>query len=267
MSEIVIKTRKLSKTYDIFFNNRQKIKSLLLKSPSPVQKEAIKKLDLTIKKGERVAIMGNVGSGRSTLMKMLSRIIFPTSGEVEINGKITNIFDLRTGFDGALTGLDNLYIRGAFIGLSKEQLKEKEAEIIEFSGLGDIINMPMKSWKAGSSSVLSVSIYLAFKPDILLIDDSLSVRDKFFKARMMKRFQEFFEDGETTMLIVTNQIPMVKGLCTRAIILDEGEIIFDGEPVAALKEYKKYAKKANAEVEKESDIEEEEEDDDDFDDF
>lgn len=262
MAETVIKTTQLTKTYDIFLNNRQKIKSLLFKTPSAVQKNALHNLDLEIKKGERVAIMGNVGSGRTTLMKLLSQIIYPTSGSVEVTEEITKIFDLRTGFDGALSGRDNMYIRGAYIGLTRTQIKEKEEEIIAFSGLKDIMDLPMKSWKAGCASILSVSIYLAFKPKILLIDDSLAVRDKLFKIKMMKRFEEILADGDTTLVIVSNQIPIVKKLCSRAIILNEGELMFDGPSAAAMSTYKKFAKKANAELlERESDLDDEDEDD------
>lgn len=267
LPKTVIKAEHLSKTYDIFLNNGQKIRSLLFRKPSGNQKLALKDLNLTINKGERVAILGNVGSGRSTLMKLLSGIIHQTSGNLEVNEEVTKIFDLRTGFDGALNGYDNMYIRGAYIGLTRSQIKEKEQEIVAFSGLGDIMHLPLKSWKAGCASILSVSIYLAFKPEILLIDDSLAVRDKVFKQKMMARFEELLSDGETTLVIVSNQIPFVKKLCNRAIILNEGEILFDGDSAAALKEYKKYAKKQNMELmERESDLDDED-DDDDYDEF
>lgn len=244
MSEYVIELENVVKQFHIYTSNMQKIKGVLFSADTGMVKQALSGINLQVKKGETVAIVGSLASGRSTLMKVISGITAPTQGKITVNGKITSVFDLRTGFDGELTGRQNLYIRGALIGMSRKEIKEKEEDIIKLAELENVIDLPMKNWKTGYSSRLGFAISFVSKPEILLIDDPLSVRDKVYKDKVLNQIASFQEDGETTILMVTNQLPLIKTLCTRALFIEGGLIKFDGTPEETIAFYKKNAKKA-----------------------
>ncbi len=188
---------------------------------------ALKDIDFELKKGERLGILGFNGAGKSTLLKVIAGVLKPTEGSVETKGKIVPLLELGAGFDKDYTGAENIYLYGAMLGYSKEFLQEKFNEIVEFSELGDFINVPIKNYSSGMKARLGFSIATIVEPDILILDEVLSVGDAKFKKKSEKRIKDMFENG-VTVLFVSHSLAQVQSLCNRAILLEKGTLIADG---------------------------------------
>ena len=195
-------------------------------------------VSFNVKKGEVVGIIGKNGAGKSTLLKIISGVLKPTSGKVTANGNIVPMLELGSGFDPELTGRENIYLNGAILGYSKEFLKSKYEEIVAFSELGEFINMPIRNYSSGMMMRLAFSVATVVCPEILIVDEVLSVGDMAFQLKCFKKFQEFKEKGKT-ILFVTHSITEVLRNCTRTIIIDGGRKIFDGDLKEGVEKYKK----------------------------
>lgn len=268
MAKYAIRTENLTKEFNIYKNNLQMLKGTLFNRHNGITRTALDNINLEIKKGEKVALLGNVAAGRTTLLRILSGIMYPTSGKVKINGKVTSIFDFRMGLDMELTGRENIYTKASIIGIPKKDIKAKEKEIIEFAELEDVIDLPMKSYKAGYAVRLGFAVYFAFKPEILLLDDQIAVKDKRFRDKCINTIKEMMNDDESTIIIVSNLYPTIKALCDRGIVLDEGQLKFDGTTEEAYQYFKKNLKKKLKVDNSDRDIDRDDDDDeDDYDDF
>lgn len=188
---------------------------------------ALKDVSFQIKKGERVAILGLNGAGKSTLLKIIAGVLKATEGEVKRSGVLVPLLELGAGFDPQYTGAENIYLYGAMLGYSKAFIKEKYDEIVEFSELGDFIHVPVKNYSSGMRARLGFSIATLVEPDILILDEVLSVGDVKFRKKSENRIKEMFGKG-TTVLFVSHNLPQVRSLCTRAIWLEKGHLIEDG---------------------------------------
>lgn len=200
---------------------------------------ALREVSFDIKKGERVAILGLNGAGKSTLLKVIAGVLKATEGTVSRSGVLVPLLELGAGFDPQYTGAENIYLYGAMLGYSKAFLKEKYDEIVAFSELGDFIHVPVKNYSSGMRARLGFSIATLVEPDILILDEVLSVGDVKFRKKSEKRIKEMFAKG-TTVLFVSHNLTQVRSLCTRAIWLEKGHIVEDG-PVEAVTE--KFEKK------------------------
>lgn len=197
---------------------------------------AIKNMNLTIKDGERVTIVGHNGAGKSTFLKMVSNIYPPTSGKMTIEGKISSMFELTTGFEMELNGWDNIYLRGLMLGETPESIKSKMIEIAEFSELGGFLNMPVKYYSSGMFVRLAFSVSTAIEPDILLLDEVVGAGDAVFIAKANKRMKDMI-DTARIMVLVTHNMEDAVNMGNRCIWIERGNIIMDGNPKEVTKAY------------------------------
>ena len=203
---------------------------------------ALKDVSFDIKRGERVALLGLNGAGKSTLLKVIAGVLKATEGSVSKSGVLVPLLELGAGFDPQYTGAENIFLYGAMLGYPKAFLKEKYDEIVEFSELGDFIHVPVKNYSSGMRARLGFSIATLVEPDILILDEVLSVGDVKFRKKSEARIKAMFDKG-ITVLFVSHNLKQVRSLCTRAIWLEKGHVVEDG-PVETVSEHfeKKNAK-------------------------
>lgn len=206
---------------------------------------ALDDISFTINKGERVGVVGFNGAGKSTLLKILSGVMVPTEGEFKKYGTVAPLLELGAGFDHNYNGRENIFLNGAILGYSKEFLKNKYEEIVEFSELGEFIEVPIKNYSSGMSAKLGFSIATIVEPDILILDEVLSVGDVRFQKKSGDKLKEMMGSG-TTVLLVSHSTSKIRSLCTRAIWLDKGKLIMDGDVDYVCDAYIEAAKKASA---------------------
>ncbi|MCR5201855.1 MAG: ABC transporter ATP-binding protein [Lachnospiraceae bacterium] len=198
---------------------------------------ALRDINFEIKKGERLGVLGLNGSGKSTLLKVVSGVLKPTTGTVETRGTLAPLLELGAGFAGDYTGRENVYLYGSVLGYEKEFLDEKFDEIVDFSGIGEFIDVPIKNYSSGMKSRLGFAIATAVEPDILILDEVLSVGDKKFRQKSERKILSMFDKG-VTVLFVSHSLEQVLRICDKAIILDGGHIVAKGDVQKVAKIYK-----------------------------
>ena len=247
-NDTVISLRNVSMYYKLYNSPKDRLKEALSPTRKKYHKEfyATNDINLEIKKGEIVGIVGKNGSGKSTLLKLITGILTPSTGNIIVNGDISALLELGSGFNPQFTGIENIYFYGTVLGFSKKQMDEKLDEIIAFADIGEFISQPIKTYSSGMKSRLGFAVAIHIEPEILILDEVLSVGDVLFKRKSYAKMQEFFESGKT-IIYVSHNTNEVNRLCTRAVFLLDGEIIMDGDPKTITKYYEKYlfAKKAN----------------------
>ncbi len=189
---------------------------------------ALRDVDLTVRQGETVGIVGRNGAGKSTLLKVISRVLKPSKGQVEVRGAVAPILELGTGFDHELTGLENIYLNALLLGRTRKEIQVKLEEIIDFSGLGDFIRAPIRNYSSGMLARLGFSIATAWLPEILILDEVLAVGDAAFTAKCEEKMRGFHEAG-ITILVVSHSEKAIRDTCTRCVWLDAGRLRADGE--------------------------------------
>jgi lipopolysaccharide transport system ATP-binding protein len=185
--------------------------------------DALKNVDLQVEEGEILGIIGRNGAGKSTLLKVISRVLVPTEGRVRIRGKISPLLELGAGFHPELTGRENIFLNGTLLGHSRRDIESRLAEIVDFAELGAFIDSPLRTYSSGMGARLGFAVATSWLPEILILDEVLSVGDEAFRQKCKNRMQDF-QDRGTTTLIVTHDSNMVENLCSRAIWMDHGEI-------------------------------------------
>ncbi len=189
---------------------------------------ALKDVTFCVEKGDRVGILGLNGAGKSTLLKVIAGVLKATEGSISTSGRIAPLLELGAGFDLQYTGAENIYLYGAVLGYSKDFIKEKFNEIVEFSELGDFINVPVKNYSSGMKSRLGFSIATVVEPDILILDEVFAVGDAKFRKKSEKKIKSMFKTG-VTVLFVSHNIEQVKSICNKAILLEKGTLIAQGD--------------------------------------
>lgn len=189
---------------------------------------ALRDISFSLNKGDRLGILGLNGAGKSTLLKIIAGVLKATQGNVTVKGKIVPLLELGAGFDPQYTGVENIFLYGAVLGYPKDFIKEKFNEIVEFSELGDFIHVPVKNYSSGMKARLGFSIATVVEPEILILDEVLSVGDAKFRKKSEKRIRDMFDKG-ITVLFVSHSIEQVKRICNRAILLDSGRLVAEGE--------------------------------------
>jgi ABC-2 type transport system ATP-binding protein len=189
---------------------------------------ALKEVSFEVFKGQRVGILGLNGAGKSTLLKIIAGVLKATEGKISMKGNIVPLLELGAGFDPQYTGAENIYLYGAVLGYSKQFITEKFDEIVEFSELGDFINVPLKNYSSGMKARLGFSIATLVEPEILILDEVLSVGDAKFRKKSEKKIKDMFEK-KITVLFVSHSLAQVRSLCDHAIILEHGRIVATGE--------------------------------------
>lgn len=196
---------------------------------------ALKDVSFTIKKNEKLAILGPNGSGKSTLLKMLNGIYMPDEGEIRIDGDISSILELSTGFKPDLTGLENIYMKFSLLGKRKEEVDNIIEEVIDFSELREFMDTPLKHYSSGMRSKLGFAIVTSMEPEILILDEVFAAGDKKFRAKSEDRIKELYQN--TTTILVTHSMGIVKDVASRVIVLQKGKLVFDGEVEEGIKFY------------------------------
>jgi teichoic acid transport system ATP-binding protein len=199
--------------------------------------DAVRNASFTIREGEMVGIVGRNGSGKSTLLKMVAGVFRPTSGRVEVHGKIAPMIELGAGFHLELTGRENILINGLLLGYSKKEIQQKEASILEFAEIGDFIDAPVKQYSSGMFMRLAFAVAIEVDPDILLVDEILAVGDMGFQQKCFERL-ELFRAARKTILFVTHNVLDIEKYCDRAILIDQGEVLLDSNPHDVIERYR-----------------------------
>ncbi len=197
---------------------------------------ALKDISFEVRKGDRLAIVGRNGAGKSTMLKLISRITEPTEGKIEYYGRVAAMLEVGTGFNMELTGRENVYLNGAILGMSKEDIDKRFDGIVEFSEIGEFIDTPVKRYSSGMLVRLAFSVASTMDPDILIVDEVLSVGDMKFREKCLRRMNDIAISGKT-ILCVSHVMSIVRGLCNRAIVLERGKMIYNGEVEHAIKLY------------------------------
>ncbi len=202
------------------------------------EKYALNGINFEVKKGETVGIIGTNGSGKSTILKIITGVLNPTQGEVQVDGRISALLELGAGFNMEYTGVENIYLNGTMMGFSEEEIDARLEDILSFADIGDYVYQPVKTYSSGMFVRLAFAVAINIDPEILIVDEALSVGDVFFQAKCYRKFEEFKKQGRT-ILFVSHDLGSITKYCDRAILLNQGDRIFEGTPKEAVDIYKK----------------------------
>ncbi len=235
-----IKIENLSKKFKIFYDKHYTLKEKLVfwKNKKTDMNEVLKNINLVIKQGESIALIGVNGSGKSTLLKLMTKIIYPTTGSIKVNGKLTSLLELGAGFHPDFTGRENIYFNASIFGLTAKEIDDRVNDIISFSELGDLIDSPVRTYSSGQYMRLAFSIAINVDAEILLIDEILAVGDQHFQEKCFEKLVELKNSGKT-IVIVSHSLDSVKRFCDRAVWINNGEIAMDGKIDNVIEEYLK----------------------------
>lgn len=252
----IIQVQNLSKAYRIWQDPAARLKSPLLESAAGVLPKnsaprrallrraasgyrdfyALKNISFTVRRGEGTGIIGRNGSGKSTLLQLIAGTLTPSSGSVSVNGRVSALLELGSGFNPEFTGRENVFLQGSIYGLSRGQMQQKFEEIAAFADIGDFIEQPVKTYSSGMMVRLAFAVGLAVEPDILIVDEALSVGDVFFQQKCFKKLHHLLERG-VTLLFVSHDMEAVRNLCEQVVLLDHGKMNFLGSPDETVSRY------------------------------
>ena len=212
---------------------------------------ALNQISFQVKKGETVGIIGTNGSGKSTILKIITGVLTPTTGEVQVDGVISALLELGAGFNMDYTGIENIYMNGTMMGFSRKEMEEKLPDILDFADIGDFVYQPVKTYSSGMFVRLAFALAINVEPEILIVDEALSVGDVFFQSKCYRRMEEIRRDG-TTILMVTHDMGSIIKYCDRVVLLNKGNFIAEGNPGAMVDLYKKILANQLDELDKEA---------------
>lgn len=231
--------KNVTKRYKLFKNEKKRLMSFFCKKINYKNKKALENVSFTIRKGESVALFGKNGAGKSTALKIITGVTYPTSGIVRVNGRVSALLELMAGFDGELTGRENIFFRGEILGIKKKELKELEKDIIDFAELGEYIDQPVRTYSSGMKARLGFAINISIRPDVLIVDEALSVGDRAFREKCREAVERKIREG-VTFLFVTHSAADAKKFCKRGIVMRDGHLVFDGDVNEAAQFYNTY---------------------------
>ena len=239
-TESAITISHLSKMYKLYSNPTDRLKEALgfSKQKKYTELYALNDVSFDVHKGETVGIIGTNGSGKSTILKIITGVLAPTSGEVKVNGRISALLELGAGFNMEYTGLENVYLNGTMIGFTREEIDARLNDILSFADIGDFINQPCKTYSSGMFVRLAFAVAINIDPEILIVDEALSVGDVFFQAKCYHKFEEFKRQGKT-ILFVSHDLGSISKYCDRVILLNKGVKRAEGRPQQMVDLYKK----------------------------
>ena len=242
MSKNVIEFKEVSKVYKLYKNDKRRLLGIFFKKIPYKEKKAVNNVSFNIKKGEAVAIFGKNGAGKSTILKMITGVTFPTSGDIKVKGRVSALLELTSGFDPEFTGRENIYLKGRILGLKEKEINKLEPTIVEFAELEEYIDQPVRTYSSGMKARLGFSINVNIEPEILIVDEALSVGDEAFKKKCMEKINEIIEKDNVTLLFVTHATGVAKEFCKRGIVMQKGKIICDMDIDKAIEVYDKTLK-------------------------
>ena len=241
MSEdFVIKAEKIEKKYKLYQRNRDRVLDAFGLSGKKERFKyhyALNGVDFEVKKGETVGIIGTNGSGKSTLLKILTGVLTPTAGTVQVKGRISALLELGAGFNMDYNGIENIYLNGTMMGFSKEEIDARIDDILAFADIGEYINQPCKTYSSGMFVRLAFAVSINIDPEILIVDEALSVGYVFFQAKCYRKFEDFKKQGKT-ILFVSHDLSSISRYCDRVYLLNKGEMLGCGSPKEMIDKYK-----------------------------
>ncbi|QNM10217.1 ABC transporter ATP-binding protein [Wansuia hejianensis] len=229
-NEAVIQVENLSKMYKLYNKPMDRMKEALglSRKKNYVEHFALNNVSFQVNKGETVGIIGTNGSGKSTILKIITGVLNPTAGSVKVKGRISALLELGAGFNGEYSGIENVYLNGTMIGFSREEIDAKLQDILDFADIGDFVYQPVKTYSSGMFVRLAFAVAINIEPEILIVDEALSVGDVFFQSKCYRKFEEFKKRGKT-ILFVSHDLSSVGKYCDRVVLLNKGEKLAEGD--------------------------------------
>ena len=238
MGNTMIEFKNVNKVYKLYKNDKHRFFGIFFERVKYKKKLANDNVSFAIEMGESVAVFGMNGAGKSTMLKMISGVVLPTDGVVNVYGRVSALLELTAGFDPEFTGLENIYLKGQLMGLTKAELKKIEQEIVDFAELEDYIDQPVRTYSSGMKSRLGFAINVTIDPEIIVIDEALSVGDVKFRAKCNKKINQIIRKDHVTVIYVTHSPETARDICSRGIVLKNGKLIYDGDIEYAIEKYK-----------------------------
>lgn len=229
MNDKVITLKRVTKIYKLFKNDKKRFLATFVRSVKYKEKLAVSDINFSVRKGESVALLGRNGAGKSTILKMITGVSYPTHGKVQVNGRVGALLELTAGFDPEFSGRENIYLKGQLTGMSNRQIEAVEDDIIAFAEVGEYIDQPLRTYSSGMKARLGFAINVCIRPDILIVDEALSVGDAKFQKKCVAKVKEMIKDFNTTLLLVTHSTATAKQFCKRGIVLRSGRVLYDGD--------------------------------------
>ena len=238
MQQTAIEANKISKVYRLYAKPSNRLKEALNpKKRRSTDHAALKEVDLTIYKGETVGIIGTNGSGKSTLLKIITGVLSQTSGDIKVDGRISALLELGAGFNMEYNGIENIYLNGTMMGFTKKEIDDRLQDILDFADIGEYVYQPCKTYSSGMFVRLAFAVAINIDPEILIVDEALSVGDVFFQAKCYHKFEEFKAQGKT-ILFVSHDLTSIAKYCDRVVLLNKGVKLREGGPKEIIDAYK-----------------------------
>ena len=242
-NDVVIEFKSVTKSYKLFSSDKKRLLSAFFKNIPYKEKKAIDNLSFQIRRGEAVALFGRNGAGKSTILKMITGVTYPTKGKVIVKGRVSALLELTSGFDPELSGRENIYLKGQLMGLRDEEIKAVEQDIEDFAELDEYIDQPVRTYSSGMKARLGFAVNVNIKPEILIIDEALSVGDVAFRKKCVKKVNEIMARDDVTLLFVTHSVSTAREFCNRGILLKKGKMMLDTDIEEAIEAYKEQSAK------------------------
>lgn len=240
MADIAIRAEHVSKVYRLYDRPRDRLKETFSLTRKTYYREhyALSDVSFEVRRGETVGIIGTNGAGKSTILKIITGVLSPTAGRVDVNGRISALLELGAGFNMEYTGIENIYLNGTMIGFSREEIDRKLSDILAFADIGDFVYQPVKTYSSGMFVRLAFAVAINIDPEILIVDEALSVGDAFFQVKCYHKFEEFKQQGRT-IVFVSHDLGSIHKYCDRVILLNRGQKLAEGDPKDMIDLYKK----------------------------
>ena len=226
---VVINFQSVVKRYKLYKNDKKRFLAIFSKKVPYKDKLAVNNVSFQIRKGESVAIFGKNGAGKSTILKMITGVTYPTSGSIDVCGRVSALLELTSGFDPELTGRENIYLKGQLCGLTNSEISQIEQEIVDFAEVDEYIDQPVRSYSSGMKARLGFAVSVNIRPEILIVDEALSVGDKAFREKCLKKVRSIIDEDGVTLLFVTHSTGTARQFCDRGIVMKSVKMTFDGD--------------------------------------
>lgn len=226
--KVVVRFSNVRKLYKLFSSDKKRLLSVFSKRVKYVPKWAVDDVSFEIREGESVAIFGVNGAGKSTVLKMITGVAFPTEGWIDVYGRVSALLELTAGFDSELTGRENLYLKCQLMGMKDHEIKAAEQSVIDFAEIGEYIDQPTRTYSSGMLARLGFAISVNTEPEIFIVDEALSIGDSRFQQKCLTRVQEIIERDQVTLLFVTHATGTAVKFCERGLVMKAGKVVFDG---------------------------------------
>ena len=226
--KVVIRFSGVKKLYKLFPNDKRRLLSVFSKKVKYISKWAVDDVSFEVNEGESVAIFGVNGAGKSTVLKLITGVAFPTEGWIDVEGRVSALLELTAGFDSELTGRENIYLKCQLMGMKDKEIKAAEQSIIDFAEIGEYIDQPTRTYSSGMLARLGFAVNVNTEPEIFIVDEALSTGDSRFRAKCLNRVNEIVEKDNVTLLFVTHATETAVKFCERGLVMKSGKITFDG---------------------------------------